>query len=167
MENLLKGRSRSKSCSIRQPARKRRVLTIGRVHASSVGGRKKNGRAVGVRWQSSAVKTDSRKEVDDWIFTWHISYPSTPFQQSISLTTLFNIQAEWPFSFPAIIQSGIDFMLVIYCVSFFDSAHLFLFYCLTSAATVLQMMLKTSSTNFVKSHSGFLFGQFRMSPSFK
>lgn len=36
------------SCSIRQPARKREVLTIGRGYRKSVGGRKKNGKTVGL-----------------------------------------------------------------------------------------------------------------------
>lgn len=61
MENLLKGGSRSKSCSIRQPARKRGVLAVGRVHGERVGGRKKNGN-VGVWCHGVIVKTDSGKE---------------------------------------------------------------------------------------------------------
>lgn len=118
MGNLLKGGSRSKSCSIRQPARKRGVLTIGRVHGWHVGGRKKNGRTVGVRWQSLTGKRDSGKGVDGWIVTWHISHPNAPCQQSFSLTTLLKVKTEWPFCFFSIIQSGIDFWLVIFYLSF-------------------------------------------------
>lgn len=44
------------SCSIRQPARKREVLTIGRGYRKSVGGRKKNGKTVGLDGRASQLR---------------------------------------------------------------------------------------------------------------
>lgn len=57
-----KGGNRSKSCGIRQPARKRGVLSMGAVRGRSVGEGKKDGRAVGAWRQSLTVKTDSGEE---------------------------------------------------------------------------------------------------------
>lgn len=44
------------SCSIRQPARKREVLTIDRGHRKSFGGRKKNGKTVGSDGRASQLR---------------------------------------------------------------------------------------------------------------
>lgn len=76
---------------------------------------KMNNRATVEVWgqKSFTVRRDRRKEVAAWVVTWHISHPNTVFQQSISFTTLLNIQNDGHFvpsplfslTFPAYVEA--------------------------------------------------------------
>lgn len=92
MENLFKGGSRSKSCTIRQLARNSGVLSYWQSAQKECWREEEEWESRGGTVAGAHSKERQLEEVDEWIVTWHISHHNTLFQQSFSLTTLLNIQ---------------------------------------------------------------------------